>query len=152
MHKYIVHIILLILSAFIVILLIRPALTEQPSVDCAEMRREDYRSVSSKGEIERLIENEIFSRRDESAQIDWNCLIEGFRAMGEDFSVEYIPNGGFDNADIVRFSVDNSNVLTNFTSAPGASNGIFTAIINRTSEGQVAIVERGGQLRWLRLE
>jgi len=120
--------------------------------DCIGMEKQLYDNVSSKSGIDALLEADILNFTASGGIVDWDCLINSFDEMGPNYSVKLLPNGGFDGADVVRFSVENRSLLTDFTSAPGASNGIFTSIINRTDDGRVAIVERGGELRWLKLE
>lgn len=119
---------------------------------CTRMNPNQYHQVESKNQIEEIISEDILSMHAQQGRVDWNGLIQCFENLGDIYSVNLIPNGGFDNADIIRFSIDKTNILTNLTSVPGASNGIFTAIINRTADGRVAIVQRGGKLKWLKLE
>ena len=71
------------------------------------MLRNTFKAVSSKHELEELIKTEITSYYYENGQVDWDCLIQGFRAMGDEFKVVIIPNAGFEKADVIRFSVDN---------------------------------------------
>lgn len=124
--------------------------------DCPEPHRHGFFAkfipILTKGAVERLIEDEIRYYRSEQGRIDWDCLIQHFLSLGNNYSVRVIPKGGYDNADVFRFTVENKNIITFLMSAPGASNGVFTAIVRRTADGRIAIIERGGDPRWLKFE
>jgi hypothetical protein len=102
--------------------------------------------------MEIAIESEIIDNFKRSGEIDIGCLVDHFQNSGERLAVRIIPKGGPNGADVFRFTVDNSNLLENLISVPGGSNGVFTAILIRNGQGSVAIVERGGKLRWLKFE
>lgn len=119
---------------------------------CAVPMTAQYETIRSKQEINQVLARMIVAMQTALGRIDWNCLIEEFESAGQNNSVQVIAGGGFNGADIIRFTVDNRNVLSTLLAAPGASNGIFTAIVNRADNGNVAIVERGGKLKWLKLE
>lgn len=124
--------------------------------DCPEPHRHGFFAkfipILTKGAVERLIEDEIRYYRSEQGRVDWDCLIQHFLSLGENYSVLVFHNAGIDNSDVFRFTVENKNIITFLMSAPGASNGVFTAIVNQTVDGRIAIIERGGDPRWLKFE
>ena len=47
---------------------------------------------------------------------------------------------------------EKSNFFTWFFGSPGGSNGVYTAIFQDAGRSRIAVIERGGELRWLKLE
>lgn len=121
-------------------------------MNCKFIDASAFESINRKEDVEELISRIIVSQQAEHGRIDWENLLRCFDSLGDRYIVEFYPGGGFEEGDVYRFTVDNSNMLTSFTSVPGASNDIFTAVVNVATNGEVAIVHRGGQLEWLRLE
>lgn len=134
----------------IFMMLTYPNTSASASPDCKYMQIVDFDKVNSKEDIENVMFDIIRSQRSEHSEIDWQSISRCFNALGDRYSTEFYPGGGFDGADIYRFTVDKSDALTPFTSAPGASNDVFTAIVNIASDGRIAIVRRGGTLEWLK--
>lgn len=101
--------------------------------------------------MESQLQKEMETMYAQFGKVDFDCLMREFDALGKRTSVMFIRGGGYDGADIFRFTVDNRiNTPWNYlVGAPGASNGIFTAIINLAVDGRIAIIERGGRARWL---
>jgi hypothetical protein len=118
---------------------------------CYQMNSKDYFSIRSKQEMGSRLQKDLETMHAQLGKVDFDCLMREFDALGKRTTVELIRGGGFDGAHIFRFTVDNriNAPWTYLLSAPGASNGIFTAIVNLTEDGRIAIVERGGRLRWL---
>jgi len=135
------------------------AMISPPSADsanttshCQFMTDIDFSSVRSKDDIENIVSDLILSQYAKHGHINWNRLLHCFDFMGDRFISKHFPGGGFDEGDIYRFTFDRSNALTPFTSVPGASNDVFTAIVNVTADGKVGIVRRGGRIEWLKFE
>jgi hypothetical protein len=119
---------------------------------CGSMNAEEMSSISSKDDIEGAIIRMIQYYRMEDGGVDWAGLSDCFTSFGNRFTVELVPGGGPHNSDVFRFSFDNSGTLSYLFGAPGASNGVFTAIFIQAPSGEVAVVRRGGREEWLRLE
>jgi len=119
--------------------------------DCMPMYF-DPKSIWSKKDIEVVVATALNESLELNGFIDWDCVVFGFEQVSGRANVEFIPNGGLESADVFRFTLDRSNefwaVVRSF--GFGASNGLFTAIVNRAPDGRVFIVKRGGQLEWLK--
>ncbi|WP_054006605.1 hypothetical protein [Cypionkella psychrotolerans] len=115
-------------------------------IDCSSVKPENFQSVASKSEIEAAVSNIIQVYQTTEHRINWKHLSRCFENLGTNFTVEAFPGGGFDHGDVFRFTIDKTSILTPFTSIPGGSNDIFTAIINVAPSGKIGIVRRGGKL------
>lgn len=121
-------------------------------VKCGSTTAEEMRSINSKEDMEDAILRMIPFYRSEGGGIDWVGLSNCFKNFGDRFSVVLYPGGGRQNSDVFRFSFDNSGVLSYLFGVPGGSNGVFTAIFIQASNGDVAIIRRGGDEKWLKFE
>ncbi len=112
------------------------------------------RKINSKTAIEEFIIAEIKANAKEYGVLGWDCMIREFESQDDNATVKFIPDGGLDGTDVVRFTLDRSdNLLAILMSmGPGNSNGVFTAIFRLKSSGEVAIIRRGGRPEWLKLE
>lgn len=116
---------------------------------------DQFQHVRSNREIDRLIEQAILAYLDADGEVDWLCFAEAFMEMNNELPeklwVRLLPQGP-DQRGVYRFTIRNVQFLDRLFPAPGASNGEFTAVIRAENPTRIAIVERGGNYRWLRLE
>lgn len=114
-----------------------------------------FQNVRSKPEIERLIEQAILAYLEADGEVDWMCFAEAFMEMDnelpEQFWVSLLPEGA-DQRGVYRFTIRNVQLVDRLLPAPGASNGEFTAIVRAENSTRIAIVETGGNYRWLGIE
>jgi len=112
----------------------------------------DFANVRGKREIGQLLEQSIRALMETKGEIDWLCLAEDFMDMDDrisgSVSVDLIleeprPKG------VYRFTVRNVKLVDRLIVAPGGSNGEFAAIVRVEAPDRIAIVERGGNYRWL---
>ncbi|MCF6305390.1 MAG: hypothetical protein L3J33_08465 [Rhodobacteraceae bacterium] len=124
-----------------------------PNADCREMHLVEY-SFYSKSKLEGFLISELRANFEEFSVLNWDCIIQEFESQSERASVRVIPNGGRDGADVVRFKLDRSDSFLAVIASigPGNSNGVFQAIFRVTLSGEIAVISRGGDARWLRLE
>lgn len=116
---------------------------------CPALDTSEFRGVHSKTGMEKAIATIITRASVGGRGVDWECLLGEFDSLGDDFSATYHEGGGFAGGDVLRFTYDRSNAITPFVSVPGASNMVYTAVINVSTDGSVAIVRRGGRLESL---
>jgi hypothetical protein len=120
---------------------------------CYQMNSKNYFSIRDEKEMISQFQKDLEAMHAQFGRVDVDCLMREFDALGKRTSVELIRGGGHDGADVFRFTVDNriSAPWWYLLGAPGASNGVFTAIINLTADGRIAIIEQDGRPRWLTL-
>jgi len=121
---------------------------------CREMHLV-LRKIYSKTAIEEFIITEIKANAKEYGVLDWGCMIREFESQDDNASVIFRPDVvSLEGASVVRFTLDrSSNLLAIILSfGPGNSNGVFTGIFNLSPLGDVAVIRRGGEPEWLRLE
>jgi hypothetical protein len=118
---------------------------------CHQMESKDYFDIRTKKGMEFQLQKEMEKMYAQFGKVDFDCLMREFDALGKRTSVMSIRGGGYDGADVFRFTVDNriNSPWWYLLGAPGGSNGVFTAIINLYKDGRIAIIERGGRVRWL---
>lgn len=120
---------------------------------CYQMNSKDYFSIRDEKEMISQFQKDLEAMHAKFGRVDVDCLMREFDALGKRTSIELIRGGGYDGADVFRFTVDNriSAPWWYLLGAPGASNGVFTAIINLTVDGRIAIIEQDGRPKWLTL-
>lgn len=123
------------------------------NAECTEMHLIES-SVYGKSQLEAFLISELRVNFDAFGVLNWDCIIQEFETQTERASVWVIPNGGRDGADVVRFKLDRSDSFLAVIASigPGNSNGVFVSIFNVTPMGRVAVIRRGGEAEWLRLE
>lgn len=126
--------------------------TSHADEPCSYMPKYKLIFVYSKEVLENILIDTIVSRYKKNGKLNFEELSKCFMSLGKRYSVEYIPAAGLKYEDTVRFTIDRSNIWPLFLVAPGASNGVFTAIFRIVSPQKVAVIRRGGRAEWLRLE
>ena len=123
-------------------------------------------AIYSKRKIEEVIIELLSKNYQEFGDLHWACIVHKFEQQDARLKVKIHkdvvnPKGVpplHPDKDIVkgvyRFTVVRSwNIFALLLSfGPGASNGVFTAIVNLTSDGRVAVIQRGGKEKWLTFE
>lgn len=121
----------------------------------SQFEPDQFQHVRSKREIDHLIEQAILAYLDAYGEVDWLCFAEAFMEMNNELPeklwVNLLPQGS-DQRGVYRFTIQNVQLLDFLFPAPGGSNGEFTAIVRAENPTQIAIVERGGNYRWLGFE
>lgn len=121
----------------------------------SQFESDQFQNVRSTREIDRLIEQAILAYLDADGEVDWLCFAEAFMEMSnelpEKLRVRLLPQGP-DQRGVYRFTIRNVQLLDFLFPAPGGSNGEFTAIVHAENPTRIAIVERGGNYRWLEFE
>ena len=136
----------------------------------AESSCSDYKvpigAIYSKSKIEEVISQLLSKNVKEFGELHWTCIVQKFEQQDERLKVKIheetiIPKDAPPFyaeknlvTDVYEFTVDRSwhilAILYSF--GPGASNGVFTAIINLVPDDRVAVIQRGGKPKWLALE
>ncbi|WP_417668304.1 hypothetical protein [Roseibium sp.] len=114
------------------------------------MQKYNFYFVFSKNNLENILIDAVAAAAADNVRLDWDEFADCFRSLGDHYKVTSLPGGGRQGADILRFTINRSSIWPWFLAAPGASNGVFTAIFRVTSDGRVAVVRRGGKIEWLK--
>lgn len=104
--------------------------------------------TSTQDEVKAAVADMIRESAGAGGEVDWDCVVSRFSAWGEEAWVVYHPAAGTSlGYDTLRFTLAVPGAWDEYRAVPGGPTGIHTAVILRSAEGDVGLVNWHGDQR-----